>query len=58
MMTAQQKPTQISIEATIIRADGTVEELGTVAYYHRSVWHRLRYLWNHYILGRKTYWRD
>jgi len=24
------------IQAVIIRADGTVEELGTIAYYHRN----------------------
>lgn len=30
------QPTSISVEATIIRKDGTVEQLGTVAFYHKN----------------------
>jgi hypothetical protein len=30
------KPTQMSIEAVITRADGRVERLGTIAFYHRN----------------------
>lgn len=31
------------IEAVIIRADGTREELGVISYYHKSWWRRM--LW-------------
>lgn len=38
---------RITVEATIIRADGTTEPLGVVAYWHknplRRAWHRLTY---------------
>lgn len=27
---------EASIQATVIRADGTVEQLGTVSFYHRN----------------------
>jgi hypothetical protein len=27
---------EASIQATVIRADGTVEELGTISYYHQN----------------------
>jgi len=34
-------PVETSIEATIIRADGTVEHLGVVSYWHRNSLKRL-----------------
>lgn len=38
------QPQSAQLQATIIRADGTREELGTVAYWHRNplmrLWHR------------------
>ena len=30
------QPTSVSVEARVIRRDGTVEELGTLAYWHRN----------------------
>lgn len=35
--------TSIALEATITRADGTVEPLGTVAYWHKSRIRRMIY---------------
>lgn len=29
-------PTAVTIEGTVRRVDGTVEELGTIAYWHRN----------------------
>lgn len=34
------KPKEISIEATVTRADGRVEHYGRVAYYHRNLKYR------------------
>ena len=34
---------QVSVEAVVIRADGTRENLGTVAYWHKSPWKRFQY---------------
>ncbi len=31
-----QKASEVILEATVIRADGTVEHLGEIAYYHRN----------------------
>lgn len=33
---AHMKPREITIEAVVTRADGTVERYGAVAYYHRN----------------------
>lgn len=33
----------VALQARVIRANGDVEELGTVAYWHRSRWRR--FLW-------------
>lgn len=33
---ANAKPTEITIEAVVTRADGRVERIGAVAYYHRN----------------------
>lgn len=35
-MTAKSGLKQASIEAKVIRADGTVEDLGVVSYYHKN----------------------
>lgn len=37
------KITEASLEATVIRADGRVEKLGVVSYYHKNPLRRL--LW-------------
>lgn len=43
---ARAKPKMASIEAVITRADGTVERLGTISYYHRNplkrVWWKVK----------------
>jgi hypothetical protein len=41
---AQSNARSAQIEAVIIRADGTREELGVVSYWHRTWWRRV--LWN------------
>lgn len=42
-ISGQSQPREASIEATVIRADGTREELGVVSYYHRNPLKRLYY---------------
>lgn len=37
------RPREVSIEAVVIRADGTKQNLGTIAYWHRNPLMRL--LW-------------
>lgn len=49
MIIANGKAREGSIEATIIRADGTIEPLGVVSYWHRNpikrwIWHTRRWL--------------
>jgi len=44
---AKQTLEQASISATVIRADGTVEELGVVSYWHRRWYRRLWWRWRH-----------
>lgn len=39
-MGARGKPRMISIAAVVTRADGTVEDLGVVSYWHESPWRR------------------
>lgn len=34
---------ELSIEAVVIRADGTKEDLGTVSYWHKSKFKRLEW---------------
>ena len=41
--TARGQAKSIEIEAVVIRADGTREVLGTVAYWHRNPLRRLAY---------------
>lgn len=41
---AKSGPVELSIEAVVIRADGTVEDLGVVSYWHKNplrrwAWH-------------------
>ena len=36
-----QKPKSIQIDAIITRADGTVEHIGTVSYWHRNPFKRI-----------------
>jgi hypothetical protein len=38
---ADMSTAEISLEATIIRADGRIEHLGRIAYYHRNPLKRL-----------------
>jgi hypothetical protein len=39
-MKASSRLKSIEIHASIIRADGSVEPLGPIAYYHQSRWRR------------------
>ena len=41
-MDTQAKVSQMTLEAVVIRADGSREDLGTIAYWHKS---RLRRMW-------------
>jgi hypothetical protein len=43
-MTGKARPKEASIDVVVIRADGTREDHGTVAYYHRNPLKRLA--WN------------
>ena len=43
MITSDAKVTQMEITAVITRADGTIEELGTIQYWHKNPLKRL--LW-------------
>lgn len=46
MIIGEQKFKEVTVEATIIRADGTRVPLGVVAYYHKNplkrAWHSLK----------------
>ena len=48
---ASGKPVQMSIEAVVIRKDGTRQDLGTVSYWHRNPLMRL--LWKTKQMFRK-----
>lgn len=41
IMSATTGASQITVEARVIRADGTVEDLGQIAYWHRNPLKRL-----------------
>lgn len=43
MMRVPTKAREASIRAVVTRADGTVEDLGVVSYWHKSWWRRV--LW-------------
>ncbi len=49
------QPVSMRLEATIIRADGTREPLGTVAYWHRNPFKRL---WHRWIRGIKGHFHS
>jgi hypothetical protein len=49
--TARQGFKQASIDAVVIRADGTRVDLGTIAYYHRNPLRR--WAWSLRKLGRR-----
>lgn len=48
MIFASNKVARFSIEATVTRANGTVEHLGTISYWHKNplkrLWFRIRSL--------------
>lgn len=52
MFNAQQ-PTAISVEATVIRADGRVERLGVIAYHHRNPLRRWAWRIGQMLRGRR-----
>jgi hypothetical protein len=49
---AKQPHKSVTLEAVVIRADGTREELGTIAYWHRNPLRRLFYRLTHRRGGR------
>lgn len=51
-MIAAQPVKQVSLEATVIRADGRVEPLGTVAYWHRNPLRRWAWALGQRLRGR------
>ncbi len=56
MFQGRGQPQCISVEATVTRADGTVERLGTVAFYHRSPVRRAAWRlgrWYRSVIARK-----
>ncbi len=44
---------QVEVEGRIIRADGTVEELGRIAYWHINPLRRLAWRLKQLVRGRK-----
>lgn len=51
---ASQPVRQTSVEAKIIRADGTVEDLGVIAYWHRNPLRRLAWRLKQFLRGRRA----
>lgn len=51
-MQATQTIKQQTLEATVIRADGTVVNLGVIAYYHRNPLRRLAWRLGQLLRGR------
>jgi hypothetical protein len=45
---------QTTLEARIIRADGSVEELGTIAYWHKNPLRRFAWRLKQLMRGRKA----
>lgn len=43
-----------STSAKIIRADGTVVDLGVVSFYHRSLWRRMAWRISQWVRGRRA----
>jgi len=50
---ASQPVKESSLQARIVRADGTVEDLGTIAYWHRSLLKRILWRVSQLMRGRK-----
>lgn len=48
---SRQGMSQMSIRAVITRADGTIEDLGTISYWHKNPLRRLAY-----HIGRRFKW--
>ena len=51
MITSEGKVKQMELSARIVRADGTIEELGTIQYWHKNPLKRLLWRikkWLHY----------
>jgi hypothetical protein len=51
---AKQPVKMTSVEGRVIRKDGTVEELGTLAYWHRNPLRRLAWRVKQLVRGRKA----
>lgn len=45
---------QQTVEATVIRADGTVQHLGTIAYWHRNPLRRWAWRIKQFLRGRRA----
>jgi len=52
-MTGKNKIKMVSLDAVIIKADGTRIDLGTVSYYHRNPLKRWAWHITHFIKGVK-----
>ena len=50
-MQARVGPAMISIAAVVIRKDGRREDLGVIAYYHRSWWKRFKHRLRRKVVG-------
>ena len=51
MITSESKVKQLEISAIITRADGTIENLGTIQYWHKNLFKRILWRikkWLHY----------
>ncbi|WP_156392856.1 hypothetical protein [Rhizobium sp. Root1220] len=53
-MLTNTKMREARITAVITRADGTVEELGTLTYWHRNPLRRLAWRIRQHLIGRKA----
>lgn len=51
MAQIETKPTQATVSAVITRADGSVEDLGVISYWHRSFFRRLLWRVKRFIGG-------
>ena len=53
MFSTRQPIRQTAVEAHIVRADGTVESLGVIAYWHANPLRRLAWRLSRFLRGRK-----
>jgi hypothetical protein len=53
-MEAVSQATEISIQAKVIRANGDIEDLGTISYWHKSWFKRLQHRIRHGRTGKIT----